>query len=276
MFIRFYSPTPALRGLVRAYMVNHIQTVADSPLYTSPFPPAPEQTLLFYPRDPMSRFSHRTGKVNQQPACIIVGPQVSRVDITMGNNHLIVAVFFEPGGLHNLIGMPMRELFDDSIDGTLLWKHDIEETNEQLNETDSYDQMQQIVEALILRLWRRKQPEQHPIESVFQRMLDFGRPVSLDYLADQACLSPRQFERKFQERLGVGPTTFRRIIRFSRAFRLKESQPDMDWLDVALHCGYYDFRHLVRDFREYANTTPTLLLQEELRTSVRPYTSFKS
>jgi transcriptional regulator GlxA family with amidase domain len=56
---------------------------------------------------------------------------------------------------------------------------------------------------------------------------------------------------------------FARIACFDRAFRLKERQPGLDWLAVAVQCGYYDYRHLVRDFREFAGTTPPQLLAAE-------------
>ena len=49
-------------------------------------------------------------------------------------------------------------------------------------------------------------------------------------------------------------------MRFDQAFRLKERQPNLDWLAVAVQCGYYDYRHLVRDFKEFAGATPPQLL----------------
>jgi len=273
MLIRFYQPAPALRGIVQAFMVHHVQTPADVPLQTFPYPPAAEQTLFFYPRDPLRRFHQRLHQADTLPNSIIIGPQVSRVDITMGHDHLIVAVFFEPGGLYRLLGIPMSELFDNALDTALLWNRDIREVDEQLRNASQYDQLYQLVEAFLLRRLRHRLVDVQPIDAAFRYMLDPARPVSLDYLADQACLSPRQFERKCHERLGFGPKTFCRIVRFSKAFRLKEQRPDMDWLDVALRCGYYDFRHMVRDFSEFAGSTPTRLLAEETRTLIRPYTS---
>lgn len=32
---------------------------------------------------------------------------------------------------------------------------------------------------------------------------------------------------------------------------------------MAVRCGYYDYRHLVRDFQEFAGTTPPRLLAAE-------------
>ena len=191
----------------------------------------------------------------------------------MGRDHLIVATFFEPGGLHRLLGIPMTEFVDFPLDVSLLWSTEIRRVNEQLWETTNYDHMQQIVEAFLLRQFQKNQVVMQPIDRAFQFLSEPTRLVSLDYLADQACLSPRQFERKCHERLGLSPKTFRRLARFSKAFRLKEQRPDLDWFDVALHYGYYDLQHMRRDFKEFADATPTLLLEEETSTLMRPYSS---
>lgn len=273
MINRIYAPHPALASIIKGYQIVHVQTPAGSPLLTHPFPPHAVQNLSFYPRDPMDVFYHRTGQIVTAPGCIGVGAQISRVNLTMGRDHLIVATFFEPGGLHRLLGIPMTEFFDYPLDVSLVWGPEIRRVNEQLWETTNYDQMQQIVETFLLRQFQKKQVAKHPLDRAFQFLSDPTSLVSLDYLADQACLSPRQFERKCQERLGLSPKMFRRLARFSKAFRLKEQRPDLDWLDVALQHNYYDLQHMRRDFKEFAGATPTLLLEEETRTLLRPYSS---
>jgi AraC-like DNA-binding protein len=273
MVNRIYPPHPALSGLIKGYQIVHVLTPAGSPLQTHPFPPHAVQTLLFYPRDPMEFFFHRTQQSVTGPACISIGPYVSRVDLTMGPDHLLVAAFFEPGGLHRLLGMPMTDCFDFPLDVSLLWSAEIRQVNQQLQETTHYDQMQQIVEAFLFRQLQKKPVGKHPIDGAFQLLADPVRMVSLDYLADQACLSPRQFERQCHQRLGLPPKMFRRLARFSSAFRLKEKRPDLDWLDIALQHNYYDLQHMRRDFKAFAGVTPTLLLQEETRGLLRPYTS---
>lgn len=273
MFLRFYPPAPALGGLVQAYLVNHVLTDRQTVLLASPFPPAAEQTLLFYPRDSMSRFQHRTQHHERQPSSLLVGPQLSRVDLTMGHDHLVIAVFFRPGGLHRLLGIPMVQLVDDSLDASLVWYAQIRRLEEQLRNINEYDRMQQLVEAFLLDQFRRNPLEKQPIDAAFHYMLTANKSASLDYLAHQACLSPRQFERQCYQRIGLGPKTYSRVARFSQAFRLKDKRPELDWLTVALSCGYYDFRHMLRDFTEFAGSTPTLLLREETRDLLRPYTS---
>jgi len=49
--------------------------------------------------------------------------------------------------------------------------------------------------------------------------------ASLDWPANQACLSQRQFYRQFMQREGISPKLYARIARFENAMKLKNAQP---------------------------------------------------
>ena len=49
------------------------------------------------------------------------------------------------------------------------------------------------------------------------------------------------------------------LVRLERAVHLQAAQPDLDLLGVALHLGYHDYQHLVRDCRPFAGITPPRL-----------------
>lgn len=274
MFIQFYQPTPELAPHVQAMMVFRDQTLADTPIL-KPFPPATEQTLFFYPGNTTRNHVITQDKEAKIPFSTIVGPQTTRVNLSIQGDHLVIAVYFRPGGLQRLLGAPIPSIYGDEhvLDSSLIWPRQIREIQTQLAEAKDYRQMISSVEELLLQQYRRLNPVLYRFDGVFERLLDAKHPVSIDYLADQSCLSPRQFERRFRERIGMSPKLFSRISRFSQAFRLKDRYPQLDWLDVALQCNYYDFQHLVRDFREFADTTPTQLLHQEGLSLMKVYTS---
>ncbi|HET9744437.1 MAG TPA: helix-turn-helix domain-containing protein, partial [Chitinophagaceae bacterium] len=86
---------------------------------------------------------------------------------------------------------------------------------------------------------------------------------SLDWLAKEACLCPRQFNRKFTQRMGVGPKLYSRIVRFYKAYEYKEAHPEDDWLTIALLFGYTDYQHMVKDFTQFARVTPNLWINQD-------------
>ena len=267
MVIRFQLPAPPLRPFVQHYMLVHMRYDGLAPAQVvKPMPPAPQQWLYFYPRDEMSTFHYGQGREIRSPRSIVVGPQVSRVDLRFPPDHLMVCAAFWPGGLHRLLGVPVKELFDFSIDSRVLLGPGVSEVEDRLAETTDYAAMLAVLEGYLLgRLRRLRPPAERPLDRLLPALLPTGRTTaSLEHLAAEACLSPRQFERGFFERVGMSPKLYARIVRFDRAFRLKEQQPGLDWLAVAVQTGYYDYRHLVRDFKEFAGVTPPQLLAAEL------------
>ena len=124
--------------------------------------------------------------------------------------------------------------------------------------------MIQIVETYLL-IKIKKIKESYLIDNVAAFMYEKPSKVSLDYLASQSCLSPRQFNRKFTERIGVGPKLYSRLIRFYRAYQYKEKYPETDWLTVAVLFDYSDYQHLAKDFKEFAGRTPTIWVKEDNR-----------
>jgi transcriptional regulator GlxA family with amidase domain len=87
--------------------------------------------------------------------------------------------------------------------------------------------------------------------------------VTVERMAAACALSLRQFERICRERTGFGPMEFARLSRFDRAFHGKLQRPKLDWLSIALACGYHDFQHMARDFREFTGLTPPRLLDTQ-------------
>jgi AraC-like DNA-binding protein len=266
VLFRIVPPAPALRPFVQHYLLVHVRYDGVDPKQAlKPMPPAPQQCLYFYPRGGMRTFHHKEAKFINLPNSILVGPQVSRLDLHMPAEHLVVCAAFWPGGLHRLLGVPVTEMLDYSVESRALLGPAVAEVEARLAEATSYAAMLAVLEAYLLRMLRRLRPEaEQPLDRLLSVLLPSGRlGASLDHLAAEACLSPRQFERNFVARVGLSPKLFTRIARFDRAFRLKEKLPDLDWLAVAVQCGYYDYRHLVRDFREFAGVTPPQLLAAE-------------
>ncbi len=113
-----------------------------------------------------------------------------------------------------------------------------------------------IIEAFGFKLIRSFLKDKCPLDVVSQQMIQKCGHVSLDGLADGACLCTKQFKRKFLESVGVNPKTYARIIRLNRAYNIKNAYPDRDWLGIAIECGYYDYQHLAKDYKEFAGVTP--------------------
>jgi transcriptional regulator GlxA family with amidase domain len=84
--------------------------------------------------------------------------------------------------------------------------------------------------------------------------------VSVPAVAASVGLGERQLERRFLERLGMGPKRLARIMRFERAWQLLQRGGAQ--AEVAALAGYSDEPHLLRDFRALAGVTPRALQED--------------
>jgi AraC-like DNA-binding protein len=266
-FKLFHPLHPELRGFVSRIMLFYYPFHEGGKEKRYPYPPMPYHSLNFYPRDKVTCRNYFKDDTFELPSSILIGPQVSRVDLTLGNDLLVIPVVFAPGGLHRLLGIPMYELLGFPFDTSLFLGREIQEVNEQLFESKNYYQMVLIVENFLLKKVRKLKPIL-PIDKVLGGYSLIGES-KIDHISQQACISVRQLERQFKERIGVTPKTYTKLMRLTKAWKFFENNPQATWSQIAHLCLYADQMHLIRDFKEFTGLTPTALAAMLKRTEFR-------
>lgn len=251
-------PCLPLRPYVRQFQIVGCSFPASMTILpVKAYWPRAENCLSFFPKDPEQVEYGFDGKLVESSPSRLYGQHSIATNRHVGRDFMVFQVQFQPGALFRLTGIPSHELTNSFVDAEGVFSTEIRLVNERLSYTRHYTEMIPIVEEFLLQLVSRaRRKDLRPIDRVSQFMLQQPGTASLDWLADQACLSQRQFYRQFMEREGVSPKLYVRIARFENAMKLKNAQPAKDWLSVALELGYYDYQHLVRDFKEFTNLTP--------------------
>jgi AraC-like DNA-binding protein len=269
MIFKYITPSPTLKDFVRDYLVAHFIFGNNEPVPFKPYAPKPEQGITFFPKGFVSIEDQCKGIIIQAPKVSIFGQQVSRYNFYLTQEYLMLRIHFHPGALYRLLGIPLFEFTDQYSDAASVINREVEDINERLATCRSYAEMIQIVETYLLNKIKRVKQDRYLVDQVAAFMYAKPSKFSLDYLANQACLSPRQFNRKFKERIGVGPKLYSRIARFFYAYQYKEMHPETDWLTIAVLFDYVDYQHLVKDFKEFAGVKPSIWLTEDNRSPER-------
>lgn len=248
------APHPALTPFVKAYAFLHIQH--HLPQMMLPVAPVPETCLYFYPRGPLQIQSSNAG-LYTAPDNVLLGQATARANLLIPPDYLMFKVWLQPAGFFRLFGMPMTLFTNGHEEMQSVLGNQIKSVRERIEQAQTFPQMVAIMDAFLLKKTETYKVQRHPIDQVITGMSTTDSRFSLDQLAYQACLSPRQFERKFLERTGVSPKFYGRLVRFNQAMKLKKSQNDQSWLAVAYQCGYFDHNHLLRDFKEFMGEVPS-------------------
>ena len=256
-----FIPHPALRDIVLCYTAVDVQIPYEAEPTVTPYPATPLQSIIFYGNHPLKMRKEGMKEFEQQAATMIIGPQYSRVDLVVKRCLKCIRVDFRPGGLFRLLGIPMKELFDEAFDAEEIFGAELKELNEKLANTHNPETQKCLIELFLLHRLDRAH-KALPFDKAMRILLENSGNLPIKELASMACLSLRQFERKCGERIGMPPKTFAKIARFSQAYRLKEAKPNLSWTAIAHSSGYYDQMHFIRDFKEFTGVVPTILNSE--------------
>jgi AraC-like DNA-binding protein len=261
MRTKFYTPHILLQEFVNCIMIVHVEADLKNGPIICPYPPTPQNSIFFYINDPIKMQQAADTRFLLQPRSVIVGPQLTRVSIDINKSHKAVRVGFHPGGLYRLLGIPMAEMIDESYDATDVFGSRFQQLNIELQEARSFDEIHLVIEKFLLEKLKGIK-KALPFDLAMMELLRVNGNVNIEQVASMACLSLRQFERVCRDRIGLPPKLFARLVRFSKAYRIRENSPGISWTSIAYECGYFDQMHMIRDFKEFAGVAPGIIEKE--------------
>jgi AraC-like DNA-binding protein len=256
MLLNEIKPSPFLSDFIRLYRIIDFHFTDSASIPPKIYSPRPEQCLQFYPKDSETVKHLDSDLLISNKKVSLIGQHTKSLQRYVGKDFLSFQVLFQPGSFYRLTGIAMHELANVYLDAEEILGTCVREVNEELFLATSYPQMIQVVEKFLGKLIRKAKRKEHPIDITSRMMFRQNERYSVDSFLNASCLCHRQFDRMFKERVGIPPKQFLQIIRFDRAFRMKNRYPDMDWLSIAIHCGYHDYQHLAKDYKEFTSFSP--------------------
>ena len=251
---REFEPHAALRGRVRYWrLTGHADGGAAEPVL-----PDGCVELVVHLGDPFEL--ERDARRERQPRALCAGPGTAPVRLAPTGRIDVIGVRLEAGFAARVLDVPPATLVDRLPALDEVAPEFARRLGEELVEPRAgEDWSKGLDRRLGAALARSREPERDPIDSAVARVRARGGRVSVGALAREANLSTRQLERRFRARVGLGPKTFARLVRFQRALGLLRT-PGASLALVAARCGYYDQAHLVHDFRQFAEASPSRFL----------------
>lgn len=237
--------------------------------------PSPSLTFIFSLDDPIvSAFSAQQ----------VGGPDASRNQVLLAGMHTRPAYVVQPSrqsgvqlavrpwAARALFGVPASELSGQVVEGTDVLGASTATLHERLRELTSWSQRFAAVDGYLRRrvaeAERRARPRAEVMEA-WRRIARRRGCESVAGLARHVLLSPRQLTAVFTAEFGLTPKAVSRLTRFAHARRriadAVHAGTNVEMSAVAHACGYFDHSHLVRDFQQYVNASPTQWIDAERR-----------
>lgn len=256
MLLKDFIPATDVQEFVQLYRIVHLHFKNNDSVPFKAYPPRPEQCLAFYPYDTETVEYKNNGKQVKNIPVVLYGQFSEVTHRLIGHNFLVFQIIFKPGAIYRLTGIPSSLLTNEYMDAENVFSTELREVNEKLYYATGYSAMLEIANIFIRKLISGQKKPHLLIDNACLLLLNSDQGMTLSQLSKEACLSAKQLERKFKERTGVNPKLYQRIIRFDKAFRLKNSHPEFDWLRIAVDCGYHDYQHLVKEYKDFTGMSP--------------------
>jgi AraC-like DNA-binding protein len=164
-------------------------------------------------------------------------------------------VFLPLSSVRRLVGVPMDRLLDQVIPlDALLGRQETSFCHALVEARDLGDRIKLLDAALTRRFTTTAAL---PQAQVYALSLLRDRPdLDISEVARAVGWSRKHLASRVHDAVGVGPRSWRRLIRFERLTKRLAATLSPDWAALAQEAGYYDQPHMIREFREFAGLTP--------------------
>jgi len=175
-----------------------------------------------------------------------------------------IQVNFTPIGAHLFLGLPMHTLTNRVVELDDIFGAKAHRLVAQLHEASSWEARFAILDAAIIARLAEASTPSLSVAGAWQRLNETGGHLNIGTLAAELGCSQKHLIAQFREQIGLPPKVVARIMRFNRVVSLLKHDDGVRWAKIALDCGYYDQAHFIRDFREFAGSTPSEFLGRRL------------
>lgn len=252
MEFTFHAPPPLLADTVKAIWCAR----GTREEFASPEPIVPDGCveLILNLADPF-----KNDEV--QPLALLAGQMMGPVVAVPTGDVDLIGVRFHPGRAGAAFRTPMWELQDRLIDASAVFTGAARLVDDLRNLQDSV-RLDYLCGVLARRLSAQRPRSLEVVDRSIATIEARGGNVSIEQLAQDAGVSRRQLERRFQDEVGLSPKQLARIHRVHAVLRMMEAEPSLSGAELAMACGYSDQPHMIRECRAVAGLTPTRLTTE--------------
>jgi len=247
-------PLPALGHLIR-----HYYQVNDSLLGGVSIQPVPARSpqILEFMFGTHYQVRRKDSEVTENVRAVaLVGSRTSpSAELFLSGRVDAFTIVFLPGAFSMLFGVPAVELTNGDFNGQEVLGHRINELYARLGEVSAFHDRVHVANGFLTAI-RPATESVSAIVKTARAMIRNNGSVRISEIARQTGLGLRQFERRFDQEIGVSPKLYARIIRFEAALQRRAVLPTTPWTDIAHDLGYHDQMHMVHDFTRLSGDSP--------------------
>ena len=263
------APSPVLAPYIRCFSYHQFDTLGFD--LKKPWHASSQMLMDFYfDAKPVQLINPNTGQFLKGSYGHVLGLGTQyNGEITFNGSYSMFSISFKPTGFNKVFRLSPTENIDLAIYPDEIFDQNHKLLFEQLCAARGLVEMASQAETYLLYyLNKQKSCDQvNNITRISNIMLKNPGHVPIQKMAYDANMSLKSFERHFTQQVGITPKSFYCITRFNHALKLKFRNPERDWTSIGNQAGYFDQMHLIKDFKKFAEDTPSSFIRKTHLTS---------
>ncbi len=258
-----YRPSPPLSNFVEMFW--YYEGEAGGPHKKERLLPQGSSELVVNLREDEIRLYDRKNLKESQKltGAAICGPHSQFFVIDTAEQDCVAGAHFKAGGAFPFFDLPLSELHNQHVSLDVLWgRAALSFRDRLLEELTPEAKLRRFEQLLLEQLYKPLQ--QHRAVS-YALVLLGAEPAPIAELSEDIGISSRRLVDVFSQQVGLTPKLFARVQRFQKVVQNLPPEQDVDWVEVALACGYYDQAHFIHDFRSFSGLSPSSYLRYRTR-----------
>lgn len=175
-----------------------------------------------------------------------------------------VQISVTPAGAAALFGVPAGALSHQVVHLDAVIPEVAGELVERLTQARSWRARWAILDGVLLARLSPDDAMARELAQAWAMLVRGHGAIGIGELADSVGWSRPHFSRRFTAAFGMSPKVMSRVVRFERAQQMLRLPTRPSLASVAAVCGYADQAHMTRDFGEFAGSSPTVWMADEL------------
>lgn len=175
----------------------------------------------------------------------------------------IIIINCKPYGAYYLFHVNMKPLLNTFLEissirqGDILW----------MNNLKKLSQPNLIIQEIEQRLLQHIPPYSSKVFHMLNQAVDIIQTthgnIPIPALCKRLNTSISSLEAHFNEKIGISPKRYARIVRFNHCYKYMLQHPSLSWTDIAYQFEYADQVHFIKEFKHFMGCAPSQLRSEQ-------------
>lgn len=192
------------------------------------------------------------------PEIFVFGQITTSIDIQLSGNTKILAIIFQPNGLHRLTNLSANRIKDAIVDAEHVFGKEIKTIRDAVIGIGSKDLIVKRLNKYFQSLIVDPLPKSSTITThITDKIIRNRGIISIQNIKDEFLLHERKLQRLFANQIGISPKKFIQIVKLhSFIGHLHTNLISKKITSSVFEAGYYDQSHLIKEFKNITRMTP--------------------